>query len=179
MLESIRARRSVRSYLPREVTDAEILALIESARLAPSGSNTQPWSFIVVRSEKMREAVMHACHDQHWMLEAPVFIVCVADLRSRLDNVEGADVSEKSPIPEVKQIIRDTAIATEHLVLQAQADGLSTCWVARFTQEEIRPVLGIPSDQYVVAVITLGYSDQRPAPRPRRPIDELVHCERW
>lgn len=179
MLEVIRDRRSVRSYLPRGVSDEQILALLESARLAPSGSNTQPWNFVVVRSAETRQAVMHACHEQRWMAEAPVFIVCVADLGRRVEKTEGVDVSEASPDSDVKFMIRDTAIGIDHLVLQAQADGLSTCWVAWFVQDKIRPVLGIPSDQFVVAVVTIGYSDQHPAMRPRRPIEDIVRYERW
>ncbi|MEW5826330.1 MAG: nitroreductase family protein [Candidatus Bipolaricaulota bacterium] len=179
VLEAIRERRSVRSYLSREVDDAQILELLESARLAPSASNKQPWSFVVVRGRERREALARVCHDQQWMTEAPVHIVCVADVSRRLEKTDGVDVSEASPAPDVKFVIRDTAIAVEHIVLQAEAEGLATCWVAWFTQNEIRAVLGIPATQYVVAVITVGYSDQRPAPRPRRAIQEIVRHERW
>jgi len=158
MLEAIRNRRSIRSYAQRNVDDALIRELLESARLAPSGSNKQPWGFIVVREDERRKAIMRACHNQEWMVQAPVFVVCVA---------------------EAKLIIRDTAIAAEHIVLQAQDLGLSTCWIAWFEQDAIRPVLSLPSDKYAVAVITVGYSDAKPSPQKRLPLEEIVHRERW
>jgi len=179
MLKSIVDRRSVRSYLPQPVPEDQLLRLIESARIAPSGSNTQPWRFIVIREASQRAAVTRACHDQKWMLEAPVHIACVADLGSRIEDSRGIVLTESSPEPEVKLIIRDTAIATEHLVLQAQEEGLPTCWVAWFTQDQIRSVLGVPPHTYVVAVITVGYSEERPSPRPRHRMDEILRYERW
>ncbi|WMT80102.1 hypothetical protein TEMA_04150 [Terrisporobacter mayombei] len=101
-------------------------------------------------------------------MSAPVFIVCVADIRSRIKDDIDLSLNENSPQQELKQIIRDTSIAIEHLVLCAKKLGLSTCWVAWFTQEEIRPILNIPCDKYVVSLITVGYSDESPKPRPRK-----------
>ncbi len=79
----------------------------------------------------------------------------------------------------MKQIIRDTAIAIEHIALQAVELGLGTCWVAWYTQEEFRPVLNIPEDKYVVCVLTVGYPDEAPNPRPRKSLKEIVHHEQW
>ena len=179
MLEAIRNRRSIRSYTPKDVDDALVHELLESARIAPSGSNKQPWAFIVVREDKMREAITHACHNQEWMLQAPVFFVCVADLARRMDVAAGTELTETSPEWEAKAIVRDTAIATEHIVLQAEDLGLSTCWIAWFEQEKIRSLLSIPPDKYAVAVITVGYSDATPGPQERLPLEEIVHFERW
>ncbi|MCW6108333.1 nitroreductase family protein, partial [Clostridium sporogenes] len=55
MLEEIRSRRSIRKYINKPIEDEKINQLIESARMAPSGSNTQPWHFIVVKSDTTRE----------------------------------------------------------------------------------------------------------------------------
>ena len=65
------------------------------------------------------------------------------------------------------------------MLLEANNAGLGVCWVAEFTQEEIRPVLNIPSDKYVVGVITVGYPDESPKPRPRKNLDNIVHHECW
>ena len=178
-LDPIRNRRSVRSYTSQEVSEEAVREILEAARLAPSGSNQQPWAFIVVRSDEMRARVSEACHNQQWMNQAPVHIVCVADPVSRDEGLRGSRVDEESPDEPVKTTIRCTVIAIEHLVLQAEAMGLSTCWIAWFTQDDIRPVLDIPEDRYVVAVITVGYSDDRPAARPRKPLEEIVRYESW
>ncbi|HWR61638.1 MAG TPA: nitroreductase family protein [Clostridia bacterium] len=179
MLQVVETRRSVRKYADKPVEDEKLRCLLESARLAPSGSNTQPWHFIIVKSEEARGRLAQVSHMQEWMLSAPVFIVCIADMSSRLKDKEGIFLDENSPDPELKMIIRDTSIAVENMVLEAENQGLGTCWVAWFVQEEIRPVLGIPSDKYVLAVVTLGYPAENPKPRPRKRLEDIVHYEKW
>ena len=179
MINEIRTRRSIRKYTDQPVSDATVAQLIESARLAPSGSNTQPWHFVVIRSEETKSRIAEVSHGQSWMTTAPVHIACVADIRSRVDGVERIELSENSPQHELKQIIRDTSIAVEHIVLEAESLGLGACWIAWFTQKEIRPVLNIPSDKYVVCILTIGCPDERPSARPRRKPEDIVHYEIW
>lgn len=179
VLKQIESRRSIRAYLDREVEEEKIVQILESARLAPSGSNTQPWVFIVVESEETREMLSHVDHHQAWMMGAPVFIVCVADIRCRMSEDIDVRLDENSPEPELKQVIRDTAIAVEHLVLEAEHLGLATCWTAWFKQEDVRPLLHIPEDKYVCAIITLGYSDEAPKQRPRKNMEDMVRYGTW
>lgn len=112
-------------------------------------------------------------------MDAPVFIACVADIRSRIKEDIELLLNENSPQQELKQIIRDTSIAVEHLVLSAENLGLGTCWIAWFTQEEVRPILNIPSDKYVVSIITLGYPNESPKTRPRKKLQDIIHYEQW
>lgn len=179
ILAPIVTRRSVRKFKDEPVTDEQIELLLRAAHLAPSGSNTQPWNYIVVRSEETRRKVMEVSHNQQWMMQAPVFIVCVADLGVRIKEGALPAIDEQSPLPEVKLILRDATISVDHLVLQAEHMGLGTCWVAWFKNEEIRPVLGIPDNQYAVAVIPVGVPDQAPKPRPRKDFDSMVFKEKW
>ncbi len=179
MINNITSRRSIRTYNPQPVEDEKIHVLIESARLAPSGSNTQPWQFIIVKEDEMRMKLAKQSHNQLWMYEAPVYIVCIGDSSSRLDENNTVTWDENSPDPELKQIIRDTSIAIEHIVLTAEHLNLSTCWIAWFTQDDIRPVLNIPEDKYVVAILTIGYSDESPKPRPRKSFEEILRYEKW
>ncbi|AKL95357.1 nitroreductase [Clostridium aceticum] len=179
MMDQINMRRSVRKYADKPVEEEKLVELFESARLAPSGRNTQPWHFIIVKSQMTKEKLAELSHNQKWMLTAPVFIVCVADLRSRIQGEAELLIDESSPHEELKQIIRDTSIAIEHIVLEAENLGLNTCWVAWFTQKDIRPILNIPSDKYVVAILTLGYGEEIPQARPRKKLEEIVHYENW
>lgn len=178
MIKAIEERRSIRKYKNKPVEEEKLKEIIESGRISPSGSNTQPWHFIIVKSDDMRNKVSYACHDQKWMVQAPVFIVCVADIRSRIKDGKLA-MDEESGKNEVKLIIRDTSLAIENMLLQATELGLGTCCVAWFTQNEIRPVLNVPEDKYVAAVITVGYKDEEPKMRPRKKIEEIVHYEQW
>lgn len=178
MLDCIEKRISIRKYLQKDIDDKIIHELIESARLAPSGSNTQPWHFIIVKDENKKREVAEVSHNQNWMLTAPVLIVCVADLSVRIKD-RTIEINENSSLEEVKQIIRDTSIAIEHIVLEATERGLGACWVSWFRQENIRTVLNIPNDKYVVCVLTIGYSDEKPGRRPRKSIEQIIHYELW
>ena len=179
MIKEIEMRRSIRKYINKPVENEKITELLESARHAPSGNNTQPWHYIIVKSEEMRQKIMEASHNQKWMMTAPVFIVCVADVRCRIKEDIDLYLDDNSPQDEVKRIIRDTSISAGYMLLGANNLGLGTCWVAWFTQEEIRPVLNIPSDKYVVGVITVGYPNENPKARPRKKLKNMVHYECW
>ena len=179
MLEVIKNRRSIRKYTDMPVEKEMLLQILESARLAPSGSNTQPWYFIIVESHQTKEKLSAVNHQQKWMMTAPVFIVCVADICCRIDSKEDIYLDENSPQFELKQIIRDTAIAIDHILLEAEHMGLATCWTAWFTQKEVRSILNIPDDKFVCGIITLGYGGEKPKQRPRRPLDEMIRYETW
>ncbi len=179
VIEVIRERRSIRKYKADKIKEEDILQIIEAARLAPSGSNTQPWKFIIVKDEATKKKIVEADHKQEWMLQAPVFIVCVSDIRTRIEDVESEGFLEDSPKPELKLVIRDAAIAISYMLLEAQHLKLGTCWTGWYEQEEMRKALELPDYLYVSGVITLGYADEEPEMRPRKPLDEIIRYERW
>ncbi len=163
VMEAIRARRSIRKFKPEPVPDELITQVIEAARLAPSGSNRQPWHFVVVRDPQTKSRMgLHK-----WAEEAPVVIVCC------IDPEEG------------RWHIIDGSIAFEHLVLTATSLDLGTCWMGRFyenlgeTDERIKNVLGIPEHIRVLAVTPLGYPDEDLGLTERKSFDEIVHYERF
>ena len=80
MWEAIKVRRSIRKFIPDDVPDEMIEQILEAARLAPSAANRQPWSFSVVRDKEVRKEIRRICWNQPLIEEAPVVIVCFADL---------------------------------------------------------------------------------------------------
>ncbi len=178
-MKEIENRRSVRKYSDKKLEQEKLLQVLESARLAPSGSNTQPWNFIIVEAKETKERIVQVDHNQQWMMTAPVFIVCVADMACRVGTGPELYIDETSSEPELKQIIRDTAVAIEHILLEAESLGLATCWTGWYEQKELRPILNIPGDQYVCGVITIGYAEESPAQRPRRRLEDMIRYEKW
>lgn len=180
MLDNIKNRRSIRKYKNTEVSDDKIVSVIESARIAPSGSNTQPWKYIIVKSKSARELIANCANHQAWMTSAPVHIVAVADISSRIKNAPSISIDEDTCLFEVKQIIRDTAFSIENILLEAVSQGLGTCVVADFRQESIRPILNIPDGKFVVAVITLGYAQsEQIRSHTRKPLEDIICHEQW
>jgi nitroreductase len=113
------------------------------------------------------------------MMGAPVFIACIADIRARLEGGGDLYLDENSPDWELKRVIRDTAVAIGYLMLEATHQGLGTCWIGMFSQKEIRPILDIPEDKFVLGIVTLGYADESPPARARKDLSQMVHKERW
>jgi len=165
--EAIRTRYSVRAYQDKPVEQAVLDKILEAARLAPSGSNRQPWKFVVVRDEATRKRLAVACHDQTFIGTAPVVIAGVGVLPGRVMacNVPGDPV--------------DVAIAMEHVALAATAEGLGTCWIGAFDQEQVRTLLGVPTTAKVIEVMALGYPADKPPAKKRKAIDEIVNYEKF
>lgn len=173
IIKEMQSRRSIRKFTDRPVADEDIRLILEAARLAPSGNNTQPWKFMVIRDETKKQAVAAADRDQKWMLGAPVFLVCLADI-TRRTNGSPVSVDENTPCEDLKRVIRDAAIAVTHMLLEAEHLGLSACWTGAYAQKDMREALGVGDSYYVSGVIPLGYGAESPAPRPRRELDELI-----
>lgn len=169
--EVIRTRRSIRSYKPDPVPDDVLTRILEAARIAPSGSNRQPWKFIVVRDEELKRRLAIACHNQMFIAEAPVVIVaCGYNIHWNRGEYMG-DLS----------MLVDVSIAFTHLILAARAEGLGTCWIGSFSNEEVKRILGIPKDVNVVAITPLGYprDEDFGEPGPRKPLSEIVSFDRF
>ena len=159
--QAIRERRSIRRYRSDPVPEEKLNKILEAARLAPSAHNAQDWKFIVVRNAEIREKISIAA-DQSFIAEAPVVIAAVAL------NPEAVMSCE------VPAYAVDLAIAVEHIVLQATAEGLGTCWIGAFDQEEVKRVLNVPLEFKVVALLPVGFPAEIPAARPRKKITEIV-----
>jgi nitroreductase len=168
-LELVEARGSVRSYDPRPVEPEKLARVLEAVRLAPSGSNRQPWRFVVVQEAETRERLVAACANQSFIAGAPVVVAGVGLMPDRVMRcgVPGDPV--------------DLAIALTHLSLAAASEGLGTCWIGAFDQDAVRDVLGIPKDVRVIELMTLGYPDAaaRVRSKTRKSLDEIICYERW
>jgi nitroreductase len=175
--DAIERRRSIRRYTAEPVPAETVTALLEAAHLAPSGNNTQPWRFIVVEETSAREALARTCHDQQWMTQAPVHIAVCADLGSRTEDA--IEFDEETPGMDAKRVIRDAALAVDHMMLRAVELGLGTCWIGWYTQEDLKPLLGVPDNVFILGVLVVGHPAEDPGPRPRRPLAELVFHSRW
>lgn len=164
----ISRRFSVRSYTNQKVDRSLILEILEAARLAPSAVNFQPWHFIVI-TEQENLTDFQEVYQRAWFKEAPACIVVCSDhsksWKRKSDGKDFADV--------------DVAIAIDHLVLKATDLGLGTCWVCNFDVELVRKKLQLPNHIEPVALIPFGYSTSEAPPKSRKPLEEMVHWEKF
>jgi nitroreductase len=168
----ISTRRSVRAFKPDMIGEEVMGRILDGMRIAPSGSNRQPWKFIVVTRKETKEQLVPACKDQHFIAGAPVVIVaCSLKISSNRGNYMGEG-----------SVLIDVAIAVDHLTLAARNEGLGTCWIGAFDNQEVKKILSIPEDTQVVALVPLGYPDDDKAFAPvksRRELQEIICYEKW
>ena len=172
-MKEFETRRSIRKYKDTPVADEQIAQIMEAVRIAPSGENLQPWFFMAVKDPALKKAIIAADHNQSWMESAPVILVCLGDVRCRIDEVSCGAVGDSNPTIEVKRTIVDTSIALTYAMLEAESMGLSTCWTQWYDQNSMKKALGVPDYYYVGGVMTLGYADEAPSMRPRKELKDI------
>ncbi len=198
LFEAIHTQRAIRRFTDEPVSDEAIRRIIEAAVRAPSGRNTQPWRFIVIRdaatkkkigdyyrracevagigqepipglSKKVNDSVTHLAYH---MGEAPVLILACYEYLN--EDVVGPST-----------ILTGSSIypAVQNLLLAARALGLGTSLttVHSMFEDEIKDLLGIPSNVQTAALIPMGYPspEERFGGSRRRPVAEVTHHDRW
>ena len=163
-------RQSCRSYQAQKPVEAEkINAMLESARLAPSACNGQPYHFTVCHGETAREVARATMGMgmNRFAADAPVLIVI-----SEEPYVKTAALGAKVKGNDYRSI--DIGIAAAYLTAEATEQGLGTCILGWFDDEKIRKICSL--DHPVRLVITVGYPKEGDSLRnkKRKTLDELV-----
>lgn len=196
VLEGINTLRSVRKFKPDSIPEDRLKIVLESASKAASGSNTQPWEFVVVRDAKMKARLkepmlrtwlerlaggsgmsqrMRDVYDEATEMlrnteNVPAIIYCCVDL-NRVGKSE--EVRYASIYP-----------AVQNLMLAAYALGLATCLTVHGStptrgEPEVKKVLGIPEHVKIACLIYVGYPAVRLGRPKRRPIEKFTHYDHW
>lgn len=165
ILELAQKRHSVRSYSSQAIEQEKLDYLLETARLAPSAVNLQPWSFIVLQSEEAKRDIQE-CYDRDWFKTAPLYIVVCGNhhisWKRASDNKDHCDI--------------DIAIATEHIALAAEEVGLGTCWVCNFDAAKCHKLLQLPEGIEPIVILPIGYAsnDFVVQEKKRKPSEDII-----
>lgn len=206
LLDVIKRRRSVRRYKKEPVPMETVMKVLEAGRWAPSGDNSQPWEFVVVRDEQKRRQVMEILiesgrkcrelcprfsfvHPERFEDAGTLIIVC-ADPRfkSAYPRSEGDDAFADMYRENSERIlIESVTFAIANISLAAAALGLGTlCFTSpgeRITGEKLKEALDIPDALQPICCLPLGFpSEERQStvsPRARcpRPLETMVHVD--
>jgi nitroreductase len=166
-------RQSQRNYAAdRPVEKEKIMACLEAARMAPSACNAQPWKFIVVDDEELKNKIADETSNRllpmnHWTKQAPVHVVLTLERPNTMSKL-GEVIRDK------KFILMDVGIAAEHFCLQAADLGLGTCMIGWFNEKKVKELLKIPKSKRAMLVITLGYPEGDHRNKVRKEMDEIV-----
>ncbi len=163
LLEFLLTRRSIRRFKPDKPPIELVLKVLDVARYAPSARNLQPWEFIIVDDAEIKNKLAELHVGAAPLKNAPMAIAVVSD----------KDISPVS-------YLVDGANAAIYILLGLHAVGLGGVWIQTLRDtERIQEILGLPKNKIPVAIIAIGYPDEQPKPKQRKPLEELVHYNRY
>lgn len=162
LFETVEKRRSIRKFRPNPIPDRDLKKILEAGRLAPSGGNRQPWSFIVVRKPETKKKLAAVANLQRFIADADTVLIALGD-------------------PAVSKSLykQDPMIAIEHMVLASTALGYGTCWIGAFNENDVKEIAKVPENMTVIALLPIGVPDETPPPKPRRAFKEVFFKESY
>ena len=161
VFEAVRTVLAVRNYKETPVPPDLVRRIVEAGRLTGSAMNGQPWHFIVVDDHDTLQRLGTAARTGPYVASAPLAIV-VAMHKTKLS-------------------IADASRAIQSMVLTAWSEGVGSNWVGFMGLDEVKPILGIPDDLDVLAVIPFGYPPRAigKGKKQRKPLSEVAHRGRF
>ncbi|MDP9309734.1 MAG: nitroreductase family protein [Chloroflexota bacterium] len=161
VFEAVQTLLAVRSYQDTAVSEDSIQRIVEAGRLTGSSMNGQPWHFVVVQDRETLRQMGAMLRTGPYVAQAPLAIVVVLE-KSRF-------------------AVSDASRAIQSMFLTAWADGLGSNWVGFGELDALKPLLNIPDDLDVFAVLPFGYptADIGHGKKQRKPRAEVAHRERF
>jgi nitroreductase len=159
--EAVRTLLAVRQYQDRPIPDDVVQRIVESAHLTGSSMNLQPWHFIVVQNKDVLHKLGELAHSGSYTAQAALAVVVA--------------------IEKTRFAVSDASRAIQSMMLTAWSEGVGSNWVGFGGLEAVNPVLGIPAELEILAIIPFGYP-ANPIGRgkkARKPLGEVVHRERF
>jgi len=152
IFETIAERRSIRSFTDKPVTLGDLKKLVTAAKWAPTGSNRQPYKYVIINDPEVLKKVIMVSPLLRGIPTAAI-LICL----------------EKAIGPAM-----DVGFPAQNIMLAAYALGIGSCAIAGFSRTAIRKILNIPEELEPTLLISLGYATDVPKPWPRRPWSETV-----
>lgn len=181
-LAALLDRRVTRRFAPRALADATLALALAGAQSAPSNSDLQRLSIIVLREPARIAAIADRIGTMPWIKDAPVFLVFCADMRrgGRLCAQHGR-AHRHDTADGFVNAVSDAALALGFALMAADAQGLGACPVShiRNHRERVAPLLGVPDKVFPLAGCALGRPAAREAVSQRLPPALVVHRERY
>lgn len=169
--EVLTTRRSVRSYdATKKITEAEVRDLLKAVQEAPSWANQQPTKYYVAMSAEKLAAVQDMVGgNKERIKDAPVLIVSTYE-KGKSGFFKGEQSNEIGD----GWGAYDNGLSNCYLILKARAMGFDTLIMGMREADKLRELFSIPSDETIMAVISLGYRAEEPNRPERRPLDEIA-----
>ena len=161
VFDAVRTVLAVRQFQDKPIPESVVDQIVEAAHLTASSINGQPWHFIVVQDKEMLRQLGSLVRTGPYIAQAPLAIVVGM---------------EDSPFA-----VSDASRAIQSMILTAWSQGVGSNWTGFGNLPQVNPVLGIPEEIKILAVIPFGYpvANLGKGQKKRKPLGEVVNRERW
>ncbi len=202
LFEAIQGRKSIRRFKPTPVPDEDIKRILDAGRWAPSASNAQPWSFLIIKdrqvlkkmadavrdmldkmvpfAESEKEAQRLAAYKSNYYVffeNAPVVIAVCMEPYVTTGLLRRMGYSEEEALRlRPHPWLQGVSAAIQNMLLAIHALGYGSCWMTGplVAQEAFEKILTIAKEKSIAALLPVGVPDEDPPARPRKPLDELM-----
>ena len=178
----LKSHRSIRKYKPDPIPDDLLTNIIDSARQAPTSSNIQAYSIIVVKDKEKKSKLAHYCGDQPWVASCPVFLAVCPDLYrlDRMCRMRNYQINDRYIETFVLAVVDSTLVA-QNILVASEASGLGVCMIGgiRNNPDQVCELLKLPDKVFPLMGICLGWPDHEPMIKPRLPRELVVHNEEY
>lgn len=182
ILKTMASHRSIRKYKKKPIPDDLLNEILTSARQAPTSSNLQAYSIIIIRDKAKKDTLAKLCGDQPWVSWCPVFLAICPDLL-RLEKVaqrQGYEPNDRFIEMFIVATV-DAALVAQNILTAAESCGLGGVMIGgiRNNPDKVSALLKLPDKVYALMGMCLGYPDQEPILKPRLQQEVIIHHETY
>jgi nitroreductase len=175
-------RKSIRKFKDKKIPDEVVNKIIKMGQNAPTGGGTQVYSFVWISDEELKDKIIRILGKQQFMIEAPLWIMLCIDWARQYELFQHLNIEvDLGEMTKLWRGMMDVMLAAENMVIAAEGMGLGSCFNGgiRMHMDELSDLLKLPKNVLPVLLICIGYPNEKPPPRPRWPLEAVLHKNRY
>ena len=178
LINSIISRASVRKFSKKNISKELLTLLLTAAQSAPSKSNLQQYSIMVIHNQSLKNEISKLIGDTKWALTAPVFLLFLADIRRniKITNHKGY-IHKNNNVDTFMNGVIDSALSMQSMISASESIGLGICPISMIRNiiEEVKNLCKLPKGVFPIAGLALGWPDEKSPVSIRLPQDIVTH----
>ena len=182
LLKSILSRASVRKFSKKPITKEILTILLASAQSAPSKSNLQQYSILVIQDTSIKTEISNLIGNTKWALTAPIFLLFLADIRRNIKISSDRGYKHKNNnVDTFMNGVIDAALSMQSMVIASEAMGLGVCPISMIRNiiEEVKLICKLPKGVFPIAGLAVGWPDEKAPVSLRLPQDIITHVDTY
>jgi len=182
LISTIVSRSSIRKFSKKNIPKELLTLLITAAQSAPSKSNLQQYSILVIQNKSIKKEISNLIGNTKWALTAPVFLLFLADIRRniKITNHKGYNHKNNNVDTFMNGVI-DAALSMQSMICASESIGLGVCPISMIRNiiEEVKTLCKLPKGVFPIAGLAIGWPDEKSAVSLRLPQDIVTHLNTY